>query len=150
MLSINETQVLRIVRDVKKATKSIISRRLEITPLYASRLLNTLTVKRYLKKTLQGKNGVYTLMPKGKEVLSKKEKITWVGDRERKVLQAIAGFKKASTNMLSRKLNISNDYVHLMCKSLAGQNLRAVYLKEVKPSVYELTPLGEKLVGKKG
>jgi len=149
MPSPNEMQVLRIARDAKKVNKSIISRRMEIASFYAHNLLATLVVKGYLKKDRQGKFGVYKLTPKGRQALAKIRLVKWVGAREREVLKLVSDLKRVSTNVISRKLEISNDYALLICKSLAGLNLRAAYLKKIRPCVYELTPLGEKLVVKK-
>ncbi len=146
MPSPNEMQVLRIAEDAKKANKSIISRRMEITTIYADYLLAALAMKGYLQKVEQGKYGVYILTPKGQEALTKIRLIKWVGAREREVLKLVSELKRASTNVISRKLNISNDYAGLICKSLAGLDLRAAYLKEIRNHVYELTPLGEKFI----
>ncbi len=145
MPSPNEMQVLRIAGQAKKVNRSIISRRMEITTAYADYLLATLVMKDYLLKVQQGKFGIYELTPKGQEALSKIRLIKWVGAREREVLKLVSELKRASANVISRKLKISNDYAAFMCKSLAGLDLRAGYLQEIKPSVYELTPLGEEL-----
>ncbi|ODS33521.1 MAG: hypothetical protein SCARUB_01345 [Candidatus Scalindua rubra] len=171
MPSPNEMQVLRIAEDAKKVNKSVISRRMEITTIYADYLLATLAMKNHLQKARQGKYGVYKLTPKGREVLSKIRLVKWVGAREREVLKLVSELRRASpvrdktpkvsalssakisngasTNVISRKLKISNDYALLICKSLAGLDLRAAYLKEIKPCVYKLTALGEQFVAKK-
>lgn len=149
MSSPNEMQVLRITQDAQKVNRFIISRRMEITTIYAHNLLATLAMKGYLQKAKQGKFGVYKLTPKGHQVLTKIRLLKWVGAREREVLKLISDLTRASTNVIGRQLIISNDYALLMCKSLGGLNLRAAYLKEIRPCVYGLTPLGEKLVGKK-
>jgi len=145
----NEKTVLRIAQEVKKVNKFVISRRMEIASFYASNLLNTLTVKGYLEKVPQGKSGIYRLTPKGRKALTEVCLLKWVGDKEREVLKVVSRFKRASTNVISRKLHISNDYALLMLKSLIGLNLRTAYLKRVGPYLYELTPLGEKLIAKK-
>ena len=144
-----ETSTLPLVRISNGVNKSTISRRMEITTIYADYLLATLAMKGYLQKARQGKFGVYRLRPKGREALAKIRLIKWVGAREREVLKLVSELRRASTNVISRKLEISNDYALLMCKSLAGLDLRAAYLEEIKPSVYELTPLGEEWVAKK-
>ncbi len=145
----NEKTVLRIAQNVKKVNEFVISRRMEIASFYASNLLNTLTVKGYLEKVPQGKSGIYRLTPKGRQALTEVCLLKWVGDKEREVLKVVSRFKRASTNVISRKLHISNDYALLMLKSLIGLNLRTAYLKRVGHYLYELTPLGEKLIAKK-
>ena len=113
MPSPNEMQVLRIAGDAKKVNTSIISRKMEITTVYADYLLAVLTMNGYLEKTGQGKYGVYKLTPEGREALSKIRLIKSVGAREREVLKLISGLKRASTTVISRKLSISNDYAFL-------------------------------------
>lgn len=148
MPTLNEKTVLRIAHDIKKVNKFVISRRMAIASFYASNLLNTLTVRGYLEKALQGKSGVYRLTPKGRKALTEIGLLKWVGDREQEVLKVVSRFKRASTNLVSRKLHISNDYALLMLKSLAGLNLRTAYLKRVGHCLYELTPSGKKLITK--
>ena len=144
----NEKTVLRIVQDAKKVNEFVISRRMEIASFYASNLLNALTANGYLEKVPQGKCGVYRLTPRGLKSLAKISLLKWVGDSERDVLKVVSDLKRASINLISRKLGISDSYALLMCKSLAGLNLRTAYLKMVGPYLYKLTPLGEKLIAK--
>jgi len=144
----NEKTVLRIAQEVKKVNKFVISRRIGIASFYASNMLNALTVEGYLEMVPQGKSGVYRITPKGRKALTEAGLLKWVGDKEREVLKVVSRFKRVSTNVLSRKLHISNDYALLMLKSLIGLNLRTAYLKKVGHCLYELTPSGKRLIAK--
>lgn len=149
MPSPNETAVLRIAQEVKRVNKHLISRRMGITSLYASNMLDTLTAKGHLENPARGKYGAYRLAPKGRRALSGARPLRLVGERELEVLKAVSDFKRASTNMLSRRLYISNDYALLMLKSLSGLNFRAPYLKRIGTYLYELKPLGQELLAKR-
>ena len=63
-----------------------------------------------------------------------------------KVLKIVAGLKRAHTSTIGRKLRISPDYAGFLCESLEGRYMKAKYLKETGPGVYELTTMGEEMV----